>query len=58
MILNNIADGLQWYMDTELVSLPFQFSFNPYSHQAGNLKVLMLIMTSYLWQRFFFFNHL
>ena len=23
MILNNIADGLQWYMDTELVSLPF-----------------------------------
>ena len=58
MILNNIADGLQWYMDTELVSLPFQFSLNPYSHQGGSLKGLTLIMTSYLWQRFFFFNHL
>ena len=51
MILSNIADGLQWCMDTKLVSLPFQFSFN----QGGSLKVLMLIMTSYLWQSFFFF---
>lgn len=29
MVLSNIADGLQWFMDTELVSLPFQLSFNP-----------------------------